>query len=176
MNLDALARPLSVDEIDFRIQSIFGSGWCLMLAYKDARVDMARLDEAFGPFGWQRDYKMVGTQQMAGVAVKHEGEWVWKWDVGTESNTEKEKGLASDGFKRACFNLGIGRELYDYPLLLIQLNPEEFENKGGKNRQTNKLKLKDWVWASEFEGGKITALAAKDNNGKIRYKWGKFKK
>lgn len=90
--------------------------------------------------------------------------------------TEKEKGLASDGFKRACFNLGIGRELYGYPLLLIQLNPEEFENKGGKNRQTNKLKLREWVWVSEFEDGKITALAAKDNNGKVRYRWGKFKK
>jgi len=40
-------------------------------------------------------------------------------DTGTESNTEKEKGLASDSFKRACFNWGIGRELYTAPFIWV---------------------------------------------------------
>ncbi|NOW12590.1 hypothetical protein B0H35_000004 [Clostridium acetobutylicum] len=48
--------------------------------------------------------------------------WISKQDVGTESNTEKEKGQASDSFKRACFNFGIGRELYTSPFIWIGLN------------------------------------------------------
>jgi hypothetical protein len=82
-------------------------------------------------------------------------EWVSKEDIGTESNTESEKGLASDSFKRACFNWGIGRELYDYPVIQIKLNDDEFEIKEwqGKKmaKQTYNLKMKDWKWVSKFD-------------------------
>lgn len=171
MNLDAIKRPLSIEEVEFRVQSYDSYGNAIVLPYKNARVDMARLDEAFTPFGWQRDYKMVGAQQFAGVGIKYEGEWVWKWDVGTESNTEKEKGLASDGFKRACFNIGIGRELYDYPLIRIKLTPNELEKK-----TKNKINPNYWVWFSQFdENGKINYLGAKDKD-KLRFQWGQYKK
>ena len=49
----------------------------------------------------------------------NEKQWVSKEDTGTESFTEKEKGLASDSFKRACFNWGIGRELYTAPFIWV---------------------------------------------------------
>jgi len=120
-----LQKPLEAHEIDFRVQSIgnknINGQWQVcaqMLAYKDARCDMKRLDEVFGFDGWQRDYKTVNGLLMCGVSVRSSDEWITKWDVGTESNAEKEKGLASDCFKRANFNLGIGRELYDYPQIL----------------------------------------------------------
>ena len=58
--------------------------------------------------------------------------WVWKWDCGTESNTEKEKGEASDSFKRACVNWGIGRELYTAPQIWITCDDKEWNN--GKPR------------------------------------------
>ena len=48
-------------------------------------------------------------------------EWVSKSDCGSESNTEAEKGEASDSFKRACFNWGIGRELYTAPFIWVKL-------------------------------------------------------
>ena len=34
-------------------------------------------------------------------------------DCGTESNVEKQKGEASDAFKRAAVHFGIGRDLYN---------------------------------------------------------------
>jgi hypothetical protein len=56
MNLDALKRPLGIDEVDFRIQSINKGGYATILVYKDARADMTRLDEAVGSLGWKREH------------------------------------------------------------------------------------------------------------------------
>jgi hypothetical protein len=102
-------------------------------------------------------------------------QWVTKWDVGTESMTEKEKGLASDAFKRACFNWGIGRELYDYPMISIKLNSDEWSKESGRPKQTYNLKIREWRWHSEFTDGKLTFLAAKDQKGAVRYKFGTLK-
>ena len=44
---------------------------------------------------------------------------MWKDDAGVESNTEAEKGNASDARKRAGFAWGIGRELYTAPFTWI---------------------------------------------------------
>jgi hypothetical protein len=99
-------------------------------------------------------------------------EWVSKEDTGTESNTEAAKGLASDSFKRACFNWGIGRELYDYPVIQIKLNQNEFKVDGGRAKATWDLKLREWVWYTEFKDGKLSFIAAQDNNKKLRWKWG----
>lgn len=182
MNLKELSRPLEISDVDFRVQSINNGGYATILAYKDARVDMNRLDEVVGPLGWQRDYKLIDGKLFCGVGVYNNetSQWIWKWDVGTESNTEKEKGQASDAFKRACFNLGIGRELYSYPIISVKLNGDEWEKKkgfDGKERPTAtfNLKIKDWRWYSEFTDGQITFLAAKDQNGTLRFKWGTMK-
>lgn len=177
MNMNnPLTRPLSISEIDFRVQSINNGGYATILAYKDARTDMSRLDEAFGPFGWQKAYSVINDSLFCGVGIldRENGAWVWKWDVGTESNTEKEKGQASDAFKRACFNLGIGRELYEYPVINVKLFDNEYTKDGGKPKQTWNLKLREWTWYSEFTDGRISFLAAKDENGKVRFQWGKL--
>jgi hypothetical protein len=177
MNLNELSRPLDISEVDFRVQSINNGGYATILAYKDARVDMNRLDEVLGPVGWQRDYKLIDGKLFCGVGIYSEqhNQWVWKWDVGTESNTEAEKGQASDAFKRACFNLGIGRELYDYPLIQVKLMANEWSKDGGKPRQTYDLKIKEWKWYSEFTDYKLSFLAAKDEKGNVRFKWGVMK-
>ncbi len=177
LNYKELSRPLDISDIDFRVQSINNGGYATILAYKDSRVDMNRLDEVLSPIGWQRDYKLIDGKLFCGVGMFHEQshEWIWKWDVGTESMTEKEKGQASDAFKRACFNLGIGRELYDYPLISVKLLDHEWTKDGGRPKQTFNLKLKEWRWYSEFTDGRISFLAAKDENGKIRFKWGELK-
>lgn len=174
--LQELRRPLEIKDIDFRVQSINNGGYATILAYKDARVDMNRLDEVLGPGYWQRDVKLINGVLYGGVGIwNHElQEWVWKWDAGTESNTEKEKGQSSDAFKRACFNVGIGRELYDYPLIQVKLSPNEIQEKGGKKYASWDFKLKEWRWMSQFTDGILTFLAAKDQNGKLRFKWGEF--
>lgn len=174
--------PLEIKEIDFRVQSINKGGYATILAYKDARVDMNRLDLVYGSEYWQKKYQSLNGNLFCSVGIynKELKEWVWKEDVGTESNTEKEKGQASDAFKRACFNLGIGRELYDYPVIQVKLNADEFElkNVGGNDKAvpTYNFKLKEWVWFSQFDGVDLTYLAAKDQKNILRFKFGEFKK
>lgn len=170
-----LNTPLTIDEIDFRVQSINKGFYATILAYKDARVDMNRLDAVYGVEGWQKKYDIVNGNLFCSVGVWSAklSQWIWKQDVGTESNTEKEKGQASDAFKRACFNLGIGRELYDYPAISIKLNSDEAELKGDKVYATFGFKLKEWKWYSEFKDGKLISLMCKDNNGAIRFEYPK---
>jgi len=174
MNIEDLKKPLPIESIDFRVQSVNKGGYATILAYKDARVDMNRLDEVVGSINWKREHKDNNKTCVVSIWNDASNQWVNKEDVGTESNTEAAKGLASDSFKRACFNWGIGRELYDYPLIQIKLIINEFDN--NTKKPTWDFKLKEWVWFSQFDNGKLTYLAAKDNNGKKRFEYGKYKK
>ena len=114
-------RKLKADEIECRIGSINSRGFTMLL-YKDARCDMNILDETVGEFNWNRDHKEIKGVVYCGVGIYNADadRTVWKWDAGSESYTEKEKGEASDSFKRACVNWGIGRELYTAPLIFIR--------------------------------------------------------
>lgn len=99
-------RDLKATEIDCRPAIITEKGITLLL-YKDARVDQDILDETVGPMNWQRRHSRDNANCEVGIWDTDKLQWVWKEDTGTESNTEKEKGLASDSFKRACFNWGM---------------------------------------------------------------------
>ena len=111
-------RNLKADEIDVRISQITNKGFSLLL-YKDARCDMNILDETVGAKNWQRQHTRDNANCIVSIWDDDKKQWVSKEDTGTESNTEKEKGLASDSFKRACFNWGIGRELYTSPFIWV---------------------------------------------------------
>lgn len=126
-------RKLKASEIDCRVSTINEKG-CSLLLYKDARVDQNILDETFGVFGWQRKHELIGESLYCTVSVKNPdtGEWVSKQDVGTKSYTEEEKGLSSDSFKRACFNFGIGRELYTAPFIWVSAEDVNLTEKNGK--------------------------------------------
>jgi len=165
-----LTTPLPIESIDFRVQSINKGGYATILAYKDARVDMQQLDDAVGALYWKREHTRDNKNCIVSIYNTDLKEWVSKEDTGTESNTEQAKGLASDSFKRACFNWGIGRELYDYPMISIKLLDDEIKD----GKPTWNFKLKQWKWISEFKDGKLFGLAAKDNNGKLRFKYGEF--
>lgn len=169
-----LQEPLTADQIDFRVQSINKGGYATILAYKDARVDMHRLNEVFGIGYWQRKHERIDGKEFCSVGIWNADlkEWAWVQDCGTESNTEAQKGQSSDAFKRACFNLGIGIELYDYPIIQVKLNQDEFDVVNGRAKQTWNLKIKEWRWYSEFKDGRIAFLAAKDQKGVMRFQWG----
>lgn len=115
-----LIRLLRAEEIECRVSAVKETGLSLLL-YKDARVDQRILDETFGLFGWQRSHQCIGGSLYCTVQVydKTTGTWIAKQDVGTTGYTEKEKSQASDSFKRACFNWGIGRELYTAPFIWV---------------------------------------------------------
>lgn len=113
-------RLLKANEIECRVSVVKENGISLLL-YKDARVDQRILDETFGLFGWKRSHQCIDGNLYCTVEIydKEKGIWVAKQDVGTTGYAEKEKSQASDSFKRACFNWGIGRELYSAPFIWI---------------------------------------------------------
>lgn len=113
-------RDLRADEIDVRVSQI-SADYLILLLYKNARVDMDILDETVGAMNWERMHSRDNKNCTVMIWDNEKSQWVAKEDTGKESNTEKEKGLASDSFKRACFNWGIGRELYTAPFIYIPL-------------------------------------------------------
>lgn len=112
-------RRLRANEIECRIAQVTDKGAIALLLYKDARCDMAILDETVGALGWKREHSRDNANCTVSIYSRDLGEWVSKEDTGTDSNTEAEKGRASDSFKRACVNWGIGRELYTAPSIWI---------------------------------------------------------
>lgn len=122
-------RKLRADEIDCRVSTVKANGLSILL-YKDARVDQNILDEKVGPMNWQRHHSRDNANCIVAIWDDEKKQWIEKEDTGTESYTEKEKGLASDSFKRSCFNWGIGRELYTAPFIWISSDKCKIEPKG----------------------------------------------
>ena len=124
-------RLLRADEIEVRISTVGEKGITLLL-YKTARTDANLLDEVYGVDGWQNDFSLIDGVLFGAIGVKAGNEWIWKRDAGVESYTEKEKGRASDAFKRAGFKWGIGRELYSAPFIFIPSSKCKIDEKNGK--------------------------------------------
>lgn len=162
-------RLLKAREIECRAQQVKQNGLVLLL-YKDARCDMAILDEEFGPDRWQRKHELIDGRLYCSVGVKYGDEWVWKQDVGTESNTEKEKGQASDSFKRACFNVGIGRELYTAPFIWISSDKCEISSNNGRFFCNTRFEVADVAYNEFREITKLTIVNSK--NGSTVYTYG----
>lgn len=137
-------RRLKASEIDARVSTVTERG-CSLLLYKDARVDQNILDETVGVLNWKRSHQLIGDRLYCTVEVwdAEKEQWISKQDVGTESYTEKEKGQASDSFKRACFNLGIGRELYTAPFIWIPSGKTTISEKNGKPTTYDRFKVDD---------------------------------
>lgn len=168
-------RKLYPSEIECRFAQC-GKGkngaWCSILLYKDARVDMRILDEVYGSNNWQREHRLIGDRLYCAISVwdEEKKQWIKKEDVGTEPYTEKEKGQASDSFKRAGFNVGIGRELYTAPKIFVNLAPGEYSENGDKIYPKISLEVKD----IHYDGnGAICSLTLIDSKtGNVRFAYG----
>lgn len=130
-------RKLKANEIECRVGKASAEGFSLLL-YKDARVDMNILDETFGNMNWQREHKEIKGNLYCGISIwdEEKQQWITKWDCGIESKENdgnEKKGESSDSFKRACFNVGIGRELYSSPFIWVRGNVKEVERNGRKS-------------------------------------------
>lgn len=163
---------LNAEDIECRVQSVTKSAnpGAILLLYKNARTDMRILDEVFGPNNWQRTHEVINGNLFCNIDIWDEDKktWIRKQDVGTESNTEAEKGQASDSFKRAGTNIGIGRELYTAPFILVKLNPDEITN--GKANYKAKFKVKSVGYNANRE---INHLIIVDTKNNIRFETGK---
>lgn len=177
-----MCRLLKAEEIECRVSQVSAKG-CSLLLYKTARVDRAILDEEFGCLNWQNDFKVIDGKMYGGIGVSRNNngvsEWVWKWDCGTESNTEAEKGQASDCFKRAGFKWGIGIELYSTPFIWINCDTykDEYASKNAKKdvyKLTNKFEKFD-VKSIDYDTNRnINKLVIVDSKGNTVYELGKY--
>ena len=168
-------RLLRADEIDVRIAQC-GSWGCQLLLYKDARVDMALLDETVGPENWQRKHEVINGNLFCSVGirvVREDGiaEWIWRQDVGTESNTEHSKGESSDSFKRTCTNFGIGRELYSAPTIFVKAEDLKTLKDNGNGRWT----CKDYFTVNDIQytDRKITYVQIRNEKTGVLLDYGK---
>lgn len=168
---------LEAKDVECRIQQITGNdakGYgAILLLYKDARVDMKILDSVYGAMNWQRKHTVINGQLFCSVLIWDESkkQWIEKQDVGTESATEAEKGRASDSFKRACFNVGIGRELYNAPFIYIKLDAGEVrKNSKGKPTTYTRFNVTEMEYSREKEC--FTKLVVCDEKGRQRYSFG----
>jgi len=161
-------RDLRADEIECRIAQAKDTGVSLLL-YKDARCDQTILDETVGAMNWQRAHTRDNANCVVSIWDEKKGQWVGKEDTGTESNTEKEKGLASDSFKRACFNWGIGRELYTAPFIWIKAEEcMSLKNNGQKWQCYDTF----FVEKIKIENKRITAIAIRNKkSGRRCFVW-----
>ena len=170
-------RKLKADEIECRVAQNTEKGSSLLL-YKTARVDRAILDELYGEL-WQNDFKVIDGKMYGGIGIynKELKEWLWRWDCGVESNTEAEKGQASDAFKRAGFKWGIGIELYTAPFIWIQGGTEKDEfstKKAGKNvyKRVNRFEKFSVKEINYAENGDINRLVIVNDKGEKVYVMG----
>ena len=161
-------RALRADEIECRIGTISEKGLSLLL-YKDARADMRILDETFGCLGWKRTHQSIDGNLYCTVELwdSEKKEWISKQDVGTVSYTEKEKGQASDSFKRACVTVGIGRELYSAPFIWVSAQKCNIQRKNDKWICYDKFAVTD---ISYSESREITGLTiVNQDSGEVVY-------
>jgi len=167
-------RKLKANEINVKVKQVNENG-CLLLLYKDARVDMTILDEEIGEKNWQCDYKTINGVLYCGIGIWSDQAkgFIWKWDCGIESKADDEgnekKGEASDAFKRAGFKWGIGRELYTAPFIWAKVPTKNI------GKETEK-----WVLVNRFqkffvdeigynEEGEINKLIIVDDKGNKIY-------
>ena len=166
-------RDLTAEEIDCRVSTCSEKGVSLLL-YKDARCDMIILDETVGPLNWQRRHTRENANCIVEIWDDEKKQWIAKEDTGTESYTEKEKGQASDSFKRACFNWGIGRELYTAPFIWVNASDCNMkqDQKTGKWTTFDKFEVVELGISDKH----ITSLVISNKKtGKIVYTYGNTK-
>ena len=159
-------RLLRADEIDVRVGAIYDKGITLLL-YKDARVDMNILDETFGAMNWKRKHLMYGDVMFCEVSVRDEesGRWIGKMDVGSPSFSEAIKGSASDAFKRACTNIGIGRELYTAPFIWVPISKVTLKEERGKKVVKDQFQVQSICYDEEKRC--IEGLVVVNQNGQV---------
>lgn len=160
-----MIRDLTSDEIECKVARVTEKG-CQLLLYKTARTDAKLLDEVFGEMNWQCKYEEVKGNMYCTISVwdDKKSQWISKQDCGIESAFgDKEKGEASDAFKRAGFKWGIGVELYNSPFIWISADKcKKHEQFNGKWKCDDKFVVE----AIEIKNKEVTGLAIKNDLGR----------
>ncbi len=180
MDLKKLLEPLPIDLIEFRVAQVIKGKekvFATLLGYKTARTDALLLDDVVGQGNWQikfreeKDCIVASLGIRVGAGPEAWNDWVWKEGNGTPGDFEKEKGAYSDAQKRAGFQWGIGRGLYDFPVIFVELMEGEYYESGGKYSAGKSLKPQDWKWSIEYtKTGAVKELKA-EHKGNVRFNY-----
>jgi len=173
-----LFRLLRADEIECRVARCSEKGVTILL-YKTARTDADLLDELVGPSHWQNDFREIDGVLYGGIGIREcdfmnglvSTDWIWKWDAGTESNTEAEKGRASDAFKRAGFKWGIGRELYSAPFIFIPAGKCTVKDSGGRYQCFDNFEVSEIAYDDQERISYLVVTV----KGSVVFEWGEPK-
>lgn len=160
IDMELKFRNLKANELECRVARVYGNK-AQFLIYKDARIDMKLLDEVVGAMNWKREHTRDNANCIVSIWDNEKSQWISKEDTGNESRTEAQKGLASDSFKRACFNWGIGRELYSAPYIMIEKIDED---------KADNIKVKCSLIEYNKEN-EISKLVLVDYKGRVRYQY-----
>lgn len=172
IRMDRKFRLLRADEIECRVATCNKNGVSLLL-YKDARCDMNILDETLGAMNWKKSYQLIDGQLFCTLEIWDEDkkQWIGKQDVGVESNTEAEKGRASDAQKRSAVAFGIGRELYTAPFIWVKSSDTRLEEYTDNGKTKYRCKDSFFVRAIEYENDSISYLLICNKSGVIVYQF-----
>jgi hypothetical protein len=168
-------RVLKPEEIEVKVKQVTEKG-AVALIYKTSRVDMDILDETVGAENWQSEYQEIKGNLYCGIGIKDETtqDWVWKWDCGIESRSDgdgnEKKGEASDAFKRAGVQWGIGRELYTAPFIFL---PLETVSNGKGYKLKNPFSRFDVKEIEYTESRKISKITIVDERGREVFQYPK---
>ncbi len=117
-------KELQPNEIEWRIQSTTkDKSKTVVVPYLQNRAVMNRFDEMFGSMYWKNEYQQWRNKGViCGISVynKELKEWITKFDGADETNIEATKGGLSDSMKRCAVQWGLGRDLYDYPKVMLE--------------------------------------------------------
>ena len=156
-------RNLKADEIEVRVGNVAkDKTWITLLLFQNSRVAMDLLDETVGKENWKREHSRDNKNCTISIWDEEKEQWIGKEDTGVESFSDKEKGLASDSFKRAAVNWGIGRSLYSAPTIYLYGNSDQLKN--------NKYSVKEIGYD---DNDKINKLIIEDKKGSIVYTYPK---
>ena len=165
---------LTPKDVELRVQQINKTQhgfYATLLVYKEARTDMNILDEVFGAMNWQRKHKIASDGTMCcSILVwdEEKNHWVEKEDAGQESYSEAVKGKASDSFKRAGVNWGIGRELYNAPNIFFKLDDSEVKVTGdGKYKTYSHFNVREMAYDKNKRA--FTVFDVVDKEGRVRF-------
>jgi hypothetical protein len=147
---EKLKEPFLPEEIEWRVGSTtHDKTRGLAVAYVTNRAIQDRLDDTFGPSGWQNEFRVwKGESQICGISVwdDEKGQWITKWDGADDSQTEATKGGLSDAMKRAAYQWGIGRYLYKLPSSWVAIEPI-----GKSFRLKETPQLPDWALPKGYQ-------------------------
>ena len=150
MNLEDLKKEIP---FKWRVQSANKWG-ASCVAYIDARDVQDLLDEVVGANKWQCKYSEHKGNLFCSIGIDTsltaEPLWIWKEDCGTESHVEKQKGEASDAFKRAAVMWGAGRFLYHKKIIKLPVKEDGKDYKGNPKYSPYSEKTGKFVKSAEL--------------------------